>query len=231
MQLPPTILSLNKHGKKGKQAKSPEKPRKSGSDSKGTSTKLSKPDESKASWTDNKQEDVIDSSSETGSESETESIHGDVVIAEETTVPAADVPQNPSEPSKKRPPRHSGLRPPRTLETTLFDRLERMYGPGIKRLLNVQYRYAPIASPCVLVPLTTPEDARPNLPVSIEDALYVQAEIAHLSVLAFALRFAEYEIIYRDKGRRNHQRDPWQPYHLLRHRGVRVLRAIRRRRR
>ena len=32
------------------------------------------------------------------------------------------------------------LRPPRTLETTLFDRLERMYGPSIKRMLNVQYR-------------------------------------------------------------------------------------------
>ncbi|KAJ3818720.1 P-loop containing nucleoside triphosphate hydrolase protein [Lentinula raphanica] len=32
------------------------------------------------------------------------------------------------------------LRPPRTLETTLFDRLESMYGPGIKRMLNVQYR-------------------------------------------------------------------------------------------
>ncbi|KAJ3757511.1 P-loop containing nucleoside triphosphate hydrolase protein [Lentinula raphanica] len=32
------------------------------------------------------------------------------------------------------------LRPPRTLETTLFERLESMYGPGIKRMLNVQYR-------------------------------------------------------------------------------------------
>jgi DNA polymerase alpha-associated DNA helicase A len=32
------------------------------------------------------------------------------------------------------------LRPPRTLETTLFDRLERLYGPGIKRVLKVQYR-------------------------------------------------------------------------------------------
>jgi DNA polymerase alpha-associated DNA helicase A len=33
-----------------------------------------------------------------------------------------------------------GLQPPRTLETTLFDRLERMYGPSIKRMLTVQYR-------------------------------------------------------------------------------------------
>lgn len=33
------------------------------------------------------------------------------------------------------------LRPPRTLETTLFDRLEDLYGAGIKRILKVQYRY------------------------------------------------------------------------------------------
>jgi DNA polymerase alpha-associated DNA helicase A len=32
------------------------------------------------------------------------------------------------------------LRPPRTLETTLFDRLERLHGPGIKRVLVTQYR-------------------------------------------------------------------------------------------
>ena len=32
------------------------------------------------------------------------------------------------------------LRPPKSLETTLFDRLEKMYGGGIKRVLQVQYR-------------------------------------------------------------------------------------------
>ena len=32
------------------------------------------------------------------------------------------------------------LYPPRTLETTLFDRLERLYGEGIKRVLTIQYR-------------------------------------------------------------------------------------------
>lgn len=36
--------------------------------------------------------------------------------------------------------RTTQLRPPRTLETTLFDRLEKLYGPGIKRVLKVQYR-------------------------------------------------------------------------------------------
>ncbi|KAI0037075.1 AAA domain-containing protein [Vararia minispora EC-137] len=34
----------------------------------------------------------------------------------------------------------TGLRPPRTLETTIFDRLEKMYGPSVKRMLTVQYR-------------------------------------------------------------------------------------------
>ena len=32
------------------------------------------------------------------------------------------------------------LVPPRTLETTLFDRLEKMYGPSIKKMLEIQYR-------------------------------------------------------------------------------------------
>lgn len=32
------------------------------------------------------------------------------------------------------------LVPPRTLETTLFDRLENMYGNDIKRMLDTQYR-------------------------------------------------------------------------------------------
>ena len=61
--------------------------------------------------------------------------------------------------------RHGALEPPRTLETTLFDRLEKMYGPGIKRLLNVQYRCRTYCSefPVVLMALDSqnePEDRR-----------------------------------------------------------------------
>jgi DNA polymerase alpha-associated DNA helicase A len=37
--------------------------------------------------------------------------------------------------------RHRGLTPPRTLELTMFERLEKLYGPGIKCMLTVQYRY------------------------------------------------------------------------------------------
>ncbi|KNZ74095.1 DNA polymerase alpha-associated DNA helicase A [Termitomyces sp. J132] len=49
----------------------------------------------------------------------------------------------PSPPPKSSiPPRATRplLRPPRTLETTLFDRLQEMYGASIKRMLTVQYR-------------------------------------------------------------------------------------------
>ncbi|KAN0094675.1 AAA domain containing protein [Tylopilus felleus] len=143
MQLPPTILSLDKHEKKNNQAKSPEKQRKNGSENKGAPTKFSELDKSKGpltSSTADGQEDETALSSETGSDSDSESVRGDAVIAEDTTVPPAETPENPTDRPKKKSSSRPGLRPPRTLETTLFNRLERMYGPGIKRLLNVQYR-------------------------------------------------------------------------------------------
>lgn len=131
MQLPPTVLSLGKHERKSKLPSSSEEQRKNGSESKEETTTFSDPDKGRTSLTDDGE--VTDSNSES------ESVRGDVVIAEEdTTTLAVDTPENPSGPSKRK---SSGLRPPRTLETTLFDRLERMYGRGIKRLLNVQYRY------------------------------------------------------------------------------------------
>lgn len=37
-------------------------------------------------------------------------------------------------------PTRLSLRPPRSLEMTLFGRLERLYGPAIKRILTIQYR-------------------------------------------------------------------------------------------
>jgi len=39
------------------------------------------------------------------------------------------------------------LMPPRTLELTMFERLEIMYGPEIKRMLTVQYRYVDVLTP------------------------------------------------------------------------------------
>ncbi|KAJ7639809.1 P-loop containing nucleoside triphosphate hydrolase protein [Mycena polygramma] len=50
--------------------------------------------------------------------------------------PRNEAPQKKDKPSGRVPL----LRAPRTLETTLFDRLEKMYGSSIKRMLQVQYR-------------------------------------------------------------------------------------------
>lgn len=36
--------------------------------------------------------------------------------------------------------RSGALIPPKSLETTLFDRMEAMWGDGVKQMLNVQYR-------------------------------------------------------------------------------------------
>jgi len=80
------------------------------------------------------------SDTEADSDSDSDLVKGDTVIAEEVVSP----PAGDAEPKPKylgTPDKRPVLRPPRTLETTLFARLEKMYGPGIKRLLNIQYRY------------------------------------------------------------------------------------------
>ncbi|KIJ63662.1 hypothetical protein HYDPIDRAFT_41061 [Hydnomerulius pinastri MD-312] len=140
MQLPPTILSLDKHDKK---AKSPEKASKTAlvgkkESNKQASTPKSRGGDSTQSVPVGKEEAGPSSASE--SDSESESVRGDTVIADDNTIPSASPAEKTVETPKKKPAQRPGLRPPRTLETTLFDRLERMYGPGIKRLLNVQYR-------------------------------------------------------------------------------------------
>lgn len=140
MQLPPTVLSLNKRKKKGS-AKgsglgSTEKTKMPGK----AATKS--PENSKRQETPSETpQDEGQSCSDTGTDSDSDSdlVKGDTVIAEEDVSP----PAGDAEPKPKRlgiPDKRPVLRPPRTLETTLFDRLEKMYGPGIKRLLNVQYR-------------------------------------------------------------------------------------------
>lgn len=128
MQLPPTILSIDKSGKKKKGLeKSPKK------DSKGSvheklkqkgdnGIKKSVPANSTTSDISNSERDVSDGdgTEDSNDESKTTPRNG----------------KNKPVPQSKR----VGLQPPRTLETTLFDRLEKMYGPRIKRMLEVQYR-------------------------------------------------------------------------------------------
>ncbi|KAK7042498.1 AAA domain-containing protein [Favolaschia claudopus] len=116
MQLPPTVLSVDKKDKKpATQSKT--------STSKTTKSQKLTP----ASQVSDTKSDS--SEAESSSSSETE------------TVPSDAAPKQP--PKKDKPTPTKGipvLHSPRTLETTLFDRLEKMYGSSIKRMLQVQYR-------------------------------------------------------------------------------------------
>ena len=142
MQLPPTILSLNNSKKKkqnaitakplGKKAPAP----KTKSDSKDKSD-TSQPAPHQTPGDDDHVANITDESDGEGDE---------IMNGDDDDLPVED--ENKAEtstsggrarPTAKKLPRGT-LVPPRTLETTLFDRLEKMYGPGIKRLLNVQYR-------------------------------------------------------------------------------------------
>jgi hypothetical protein len=74
------------------------------------------------------------------------------------------------------------LRPPRTLETTLFDRLEKMYGPSIKRMLNVQYRSVYFPFLCKIADDTHAtfhsQNAFPDMCLPLQNTLLIKVEIA-----------------------------------------------------
>ncbi|KAF9450011.1 P-loop containing nucleoside triphosphate hydrolase protein [Macrolepiota fuliginosa MF-IS2] len=110
MQLPPTIISLDKE-KKDKAKKKTAK-----ASGKSTTTKPSKASQPSNPIKNNEESP----SSGSGNSSE---VSGDEMMEAEL-------------PTSKKPV----LQPPRTLETTLFDRLEQMYGSRIKRMLEIQYR-------------------------------------------------------------------------------------------
>jgi len=129
MQLPPTILSLD--DKKKKKAK--EVPRPTAKPSASNSKKAATKKEPVASAETPKEplESESESSEDSGSE-------------EALSKAAMKLSLNPRTHGTK-------LVPPRTLETTLFDRLEAMYGQSIKRMLEVQYRFVVlIVSPFLL---------------------------------------------------------------------------------
>uniref|UniRef100_A0A8H7XU73 DNA helicase n=1 Tax=Psilocybe cubensis TaxID=181762 RepID=A0A8H7XU73_PSICU len=116
MQLPPTVLSLDNEKKKKKTVAKvlPSKAAKKDVKAKGTGTKVAK---GPPAADDN----VSDAGSSTSSESD-----------EQIAKAVASVSLKNKGSFK--------LVPPQSLETTLFDRLEAMYGAGIKRMLEVQYR-------------------------------------------------------------------------------------------
>jgi len=121
MQLPPTILSVDDKKKKKKQPTSKE-----------TASSKSKKSQSKASGAKATPSDQPSK----GSDSDTTMSVSEISESEENlpkSVASLSIKQ------KKGPTLK--LVPPKTLETTLFDRLEAMYGASIKRMLEVQYRY------------------------------------------------------------------------------------------
>lgn len=143
MQLPPTIISLNERTKQNKAKKTKSAPSESKTAKKTTvstapSTKVL-PDPATSTSVEENQDDLSDLSSSSEDEDE---VVGAVDVSEPTVPPSTKEGKACSSQKKKKTAIRE-LRPPRTLETTLFDRLERMYGPGIKRMLDVQYRFVP----------------------------------------------------------------------------------------
>lgn len=124
MQLPPTILSI------GNNKKAKAKAGKSASIATNKSSGLKKEVTVKTEH----EEPVEDGASSGTDENKSE---------EEQEIEGEEAPTPEPLPSKLKTltTRRIELMPPRTLETTLFDRLEKMYGPSIKRMLKVQYRF------------------------------------------------------------------------------------------
>ncbi|KAJ7130315.1 AAA domain-containing protein [Mycena epipterygia] len=129
MQLPPTVLSVDSHKKSDSaaQSKNSTPATKSVKKVKGVEPAVL-PDATSPA-------EVESSDSEQSSSSD---VDAEPSTDKPKTPPiASSHAQEKSAVPKKRVPI---LRSPRTLETTLFDRLEKMYGSSIKRMLQVQYR-------------------------------------------------------------------------------------------
>ncbi|PCH37521.1 hypothetical protein WOLCODRAFT_92409 [Wolfiporia cocos MD-104 SS10] len=157
MQLPPTILSEDDRKKKRSDAKLKSAPSKAKTGQKPPIARQSKREKATAapppdvaanvdeepgppSSSDSDDSDGSDSDAESGEDERTEIGKGESPQPFKTRSTEKGKP-------KRDMRKKQGLRPPRSLETTLFDRLEKMYGPRIKRMLNVQYRmHAEIAA-------------------------------------------------------------------------------------
>ena len=117
LQLPPTVIGKDrlKESKKSKTEKS-----------KTQKTPLNrKAPKSKSDPTKTESKAIEPPATKDSSESEGESL-------EEESQPSSVKNLNRSNPV---------LYPPKDLSVTMFERLEKMYGPSIKRMLEIQYRY------------------------------------------------------------------------------------------
>jgi DNA polymerase alpha-associated DNA helicase A len=149
MQLPPTILSLDRKKSIVKETKAKLNPQ---TDAKSKARVVTTPPDA------SKESANSDSESE-GSESDTR-----------------DSREKPLLEKMNMGKRTPILRPPRSLEVTLFDRLERMYGSKIKTMLQVQYRYSLPFSRCV-ASLKSIQNAFPNLRFPFQDVISFATEI------------------------------------------------------
>lgn len=133
LQLPPTIISLNEKSKKGVVATMP-KPKGSSTSSsaKQKSAKKNTSGPSKMMKAEDTKAEPPVSGAEDGEEADSDS-------EESEDAPSTKPVRGKDSLAKSRTA--AKLIPPRTLETTLFDRIEDMYGTGIKRMLTVQYRF------------------------------------------------------------------------------------------
>ena len=126
MQLPPTVLSTDR--KRDKTTKPTQQGKKHAV---ALSSKSTKPTSK-----------VADSPQQPGDEHDSDSqptdTDSEVDAVEEVAEQVLDT--SLSDNNRTRKIRDPILRSPKTLETTLFDRLEKMYGSSIKRMLEIQYR-------------------------------------------------------------------------------------------
>lgn len=151
MQLPPTILSLGNHGPN--KTKKPPAP---------AAEKPKIGENAKAAQDAASDMSLSSSAEDAGSETD-----------ESPAKSAATA--KPTPPTKRR----TGLRPPRTLETTLFDRLERMHGPGVKRMLDTQYRFVELLRPAVPACVSNVwQNARADMRIPVSDALRGETAVA-----------------------------------------------------
>lgn len=136
MQLPPTVLSLDKERKKREKKGAKGAGSRKGEE-KAKAAKAAKDDKVKD------KEEATPATGEGGENDEDEEAEGSDEGEGEGEGDAEDKGEEAHTPQDEvtlKPKWPVELRPPHTLETTLFDRLEKMYGPGIKRMLQVQYR-------------------------------------------------------------------------------------------
>lgn len=130
MQLPPTVLSTDRKRDKTKKPTQQQGKKQPVA----LSSKPTKPT-GKAADSPQQPGPAID---EHDSDSQPTDADSEVDAVEEVAEQVLDT--SLSDNNRTRKIRDPILRPPKTLETTLFDRLEKMYGSSIKRMLEIQYR-------------------------------------------------------------------------------------------